>query len=200
MVYSRLMSIIMHLGKIESYLLQPEIQDQRHGLESTANVKGTTRAALRRKRRPDNYPINVRNAYLASPNKHQSILKALNVRVRIGEMLAVVGPTGCGKSLFMRTLIGECNLKSGSFYVTPGPIAYCDQTPWLSNMSIRENIIGKSEFNAGWYMEVLEACALSEDIRRLPGGDNYVVGSDGAKLSGGQKQRVVCALGLPQRS
>jgi len=70
-------------------------------------------------------------------------------------------------------------------------MAYCDQTPWLENRSIRDNILGQSPLDEKWLATVLEACALDEDVRMFPLGDLTLVGSGGVSLSGGQKQRVV---------
>lgn len=106
----------------------------------------------------------------------------------------VAGPVGCGKSTFLKGLLGETPKISGHVYVPSSQIAYCDQTPWVINGSIRDNIIATTEFDDIWYQRVIHACALDIDIRRMPEGDQTVVGSKGVKLSGGQKQRLVRIL------
>ena len=75
-------------------------------------------------------------------------------------------------------------------------IGFCDQTPFLSNGTIRHNIIGFSDFNEKRYREVLVATMLNVDLAALPSGEMTNVGSNGITLSGGQKQRVSLARAL----
>lgn len=70
-------------------------------------------------------------------------------------------------------------------------MAYCSQTPWIYEGTIRDNIVGCSELDNPWYQSVLRCCDLDEDIGRMPDGDAAAVGSGGSKLSGGQRQRIV---------
>jgi ABC-type bacteriocin/lantibiotic exporter with double-glycine peptidase domain len=102
-----------------------------------------------------------------------------------------IGPVGCGKSSLLRCILGEIPLASGAATASSETIAYCDQTPWLQNTTIRNNIVAQSEYSPSWYREVLHTCALDEDIVQLSAGDQTQVGTGGCNLSGGQRQRVV---------
>lgn len=82
-------------------------------------------------------------------------------------------------------------MKMGSILTSTSSIAYCDQTPWLQNISIRDNITGQSPLDDKWLASVIRSCALDEDISMFPQGDLTIVGSGGVALSGGQKLRVV---------
>lgn len=73
-------------------------------------------------------------------------------------------------------------------------IGFCDQTPFLTNTSIRDCIVGHSPFDAGRYAEVVEATALNHDFNTSS--FDLPTGSDGFTLSGGQKQRVALARAL----
>lgn len=75
-------------------------------------------------------------------------------------------------------------------------IAYCDQTPFLSNSTIRDNILGFSAFHASRYTEVINATLLKIDFENLAQGDETNIGSNGITLSGGQKQRISLARAL----
>ncbi|EDU40986.1 ABC transporter [Pyrenophora tritici-repentis Pt-1C-BFP] len=75
-------------------------------------------------------------------------------------------------------------------------IGYCDQTAFLFNKSVRENIVVCSPFNPARYAEVIKATALIYDFATLPQGDGTNVGSDGITLFGGQKQCVSLARAL----
>jgi ABC-type lipoprotein export system ATPase subunit len=105
----------------------------------------------------------------------------------------VVGPVGSGKSTLLRAILGEVPLLQGSIKRLSSPVAYCDQVPWLQNISIRQNIVGQDQFDKAWYQAVVSACALDIDMQQLPEGDQTLVGTGGVSLSGGQKQRVALA-------
>ncbi|KAI1015015.1 hypothetical protein LB503_003924 [Fusarium chuoi] len=72
-------------------------------------------------------------------------------------------------------------------------IGFCDQTAFLWNGTIRDNILGFSLYDEKRYNSVIQATALSVDFAKLAQGDQTNVGSDGITLSGGQKQRVSLA-------
>lgn len=74
------------------------------------------------------------------------------------------------------------------------PTAYCSQTPWLCNGTIKETIVGQSDYDEAWYKRVVSVCALKTDLESIGGGDASVVGSQGSTLSGGQKQRLVSVM------
>lgn len=108
-----------------------------------------------------------------------------------GTVSMIVGRVGCGKSSLLKAIAGELALARGRLVVNVSSMAYCDQTPWLQNCSIRENIAAQCPLDEEWLHTVIEACALDEDISMLPARDLTIVGSGGVALSGGQKQRVV---------
>ncbi|KAK7752799.1 hypothetical protein SLS62_005141 [Diatrype stigma] len=130
------------------------------------------------------------------PNK--AALQNVTTRVAKSSLTMVVGPVGSGKSSFCKALLGEIPFSEGS--VTVGSqlshVGFCDQTAFLWNGTIRDNIIGFSSFDDHRYSEVIRATALSIDLAKFPQGDSTNIGSDGITLSGGQKQRVSLARAL----
>ena len=72
-------------------------------------------------------------------------------------------------------------------------LSYVQQTPWIQNMSIRDNILFGKEFNQEKYLEAIEVCELQRDLEILPHGDKTEIGERGINLSGGQKARVSLA-------
>jgi len=126
------------------------------------------------------------------------ILRDINTCVPAGSLTVVVGSVGSGKSSLCQALLGEIPFSEGrvSFNARVSHIGYCHQTPFLSNGSIRDNIIGFSPFDPVRYAEVITAAALTVDLGLLPQGDDTNVGSDGITLSGGQKQRIALARAL----
>lgn len=109
-----------------------------------------------------------------------------------GSLTIVVGPIGCGKSSLLKAILGETKNESGVISLSHPDVAFCDQTPWVMDASIRDNIVGESRGDDEvWYATVINACDLTEDLAALPEGDSTLVGDKGLKLSGGQKQRIV---------
>ncbi|KHO00193.1 ABC transporter, transmembrane domain, type 1 [Metarhizium album ARSEF 1941] len=116
-----------------------------------------------------------------------------------GTMTMIVGRVGCGKSSLLKAIAGEANMSKGRIIVNVSSMAYCDQTPWLQNCSIRDNIVAQSPLDEKWLYAVIEACALDEDISMFSMRDFTIVGSGGVALSGGQKQRVALARAVYSR-
>ncbi|GKT87234.1 ABC multidrug transporter [Colletotrichum tofieldiae] len=114
-------------------------------------------------------------------------------------LTVILGPVGCGKSTLLRAILGEATIFNGSVWTSSKELAYCDQSPWVSNGSVRENIVSGTDFDAAWYNTVLHACALQVDLLQLSDGDATNVGSKGVSLSGGQKQRLTLARALYAR-
>ena len=125
-------------------------------------------------------------------------LQNVNTRVPKSSLTIVVGPVGSGKSTLCKALLGEIPYREGSVIMsTRFPhVGFCEQTAFLSNGSIRDNIIGFSPLDGERYAQVTEATALVFDFATLPQGDLSNIGSDGITLSGGQKQRVALARAL----
>jgi ATP-binding cassette subfamily C (CFTR/MRP) protein 1 len=112
-------------------------------------------------------------------------------KIRRQTFTLLLGPVGCGKSTVLKGLLGELPGFEGSINVASRGMAFCDQVPWLPNGTFRDIILGKSRFDQVWYQSVISACALEEDLRQWPQGDQSVIGSKGTTLSGGQKHRTV---------
>lgn len=121
------------------------------------------------------------------------LLKDIDMTVRASSVNMIVSRVGGGKSSLLKAMIGELVPESGLVVAASYSSAYCDQTPWLLNTTVKQNVIGQSPYDEQWYSTVFEACALEQDASMLPNGDATIVGSGGVALSGGQKQRLVSA-------
>ncbi|XP_063876014.1 ATP-binding cassette sub-family C member 3-like isoform X2 [Scylla paramamosain] len=119
-------------------------------------------------------------------------LQGVELKVQQGQLVAVVGPVGAGKSSLLSALLGQMDKTSGHVLVN-GQVAYVSQEAWLQNTTLRENITWGQPFEERRFRMVVNACALQPDFDILPGGDLTEVGEKGINLSGGQKQRVALA-------
>ncbi|NXC60954.1 MRP4 protein, partial [Aleadryas rufinucha] len=116
-------------------------------------------------------------------------LQQISFTVRRGELLAVIGPVGAGKSSLLSAVLGELPTDKGLINVT-GRVAYVSQQPWVFSGTVRSNILFDKEYEKEKYEKVLKVCALKKDLELLANGDLTVIGDRGATLSGGQKARV----------
>ncbi|EJP64369.1 Multidrug resistance-associated protein 4 [Beauveria bassiana] len=128
------------------------------------------------------------------------LLDNISLQFRTGQISMIVGPVGAGKSTLCRAILGEQKLDRGFVLMGGIQVAYCDQSPWLQNMCIRDSVIAHCEYVLPWYRSVIWACALEEDLEQLPDGDKTMVGSGGGLISGGQKQRVALARAVYSRA
>lgn len=121
----------------------------------------------------------------------EPILRSINIRIPRTKLTMIVGPVGSGKSTLLKGMLGELPLSEGTVELSSLRVAFCDQTPWHMNGTIRESIVGASQFDEKWYKSVIRACALEEDLCQAANGDHSKIGSKGISLSGGQSQRIV---------
>ncbi|KAH8681362.1 multidrug resistance-like protein [Xylariales sp. PMI_506] len=140
--------------------------------------------------------IELKDCSLAWSKDLGFVVKNMDLTVRKGQMLTLVGPVASGKSSLLKGLLGEVPVASGTVLVVQARVSWCDQTPWITNASVRRNILGYSHFNAELYNEVIYACDLQKDLAQFPDRDETIVGSKGISLSGGQKQRVALARAI----
>lgn len=136
------------------------------------------------------------------PEETRYALKNINFTARKGELTCIVGRVGAGKTTLLKSIIGEIPIvKDGKQSVSVnGTVAYCAQSPWILNSSIRENILFGKRYNKQFYNETIEACQLLSDFEVLPNGDATLVGEKGISLSGGQKARVSLARAIYSRA
>ena len=128
------------------------------------------------------------------------ILSSVQLKIKKGEFVAIIGEIGSGKSSLLSAMAGEMINKS----INNSPIAITDeltlvqQLPWIQNKTIRENILFNAEFNEDRYLEVLVACELVADLYDMKDADQTEIGEKGINLSGGQKARISLARALYQ--
>lgn len=122
----------------------------------------------------------------------------LTVDFPTGKLTVVSGPTGSGKSAILTALLGEMELLQGSTHLPKqstqvdastglrNSVAYCSQTPWLQQKSIKDNILFGEEFSEERYEATLEACALVPDLEMLEDGDQTEIGAKGVSAPWGK--------------
>lgn len=179
---SELISLASCVSRVEQFLNGDERKDGRLISCSSSSVSPSTTDA--------GDLIRFVHVDLAPSGLNKPVLRRVNFALARGSITGVVGPTRAGKSLLLQAILGRCERLAGSLHVHDTEIGYCGENVWLSNNTIRHNIIGHLPYNAALYRRVLRSCFLEEDIRWLPGGDEFVVGMGGSNLTDGQRQRI----------
>ncbi|EAR97449.2 ABC transporter family protein (macronuclear) [Tetrahymena thermophila SB210] len=132
-------------------------------------------------------------------NLQTPVLKNINLDIQNGDLVAIIGRIGSGKSSLLSCILQEIPYFKGSFSFN-GRVAYVEQEPYIFSSSIKENIIFGSEYNEDLYKQVLEACGLKEDIKLFINQDMTQIGERGTNLSGGQKARISLARAIYSQS
>ncbi|VIO86165.1 multidrug resistance related protein 1, putative [Brugia malayi] len=137
------------------------------------------------------YALSIQSGNFSWDN-NKVTLNNINLKIKKGELVAIVGKVGSGKSSLLSAVLGEMDKLNGNVDVV-GSIAYAPQQPWIQNLSLMDNILFGTPFDPQRYETVLDACALKPDLATLPAGDQTEIGEKGINLSGGQKHRVSLA-------
>ena len=148
-----------------------------------------------------------------SYNKDVPLIRDLNLSVQPGQRVAIVGPTGCGKTTIINLLMRFYDVDSGSIQVSGkeirtitrdslrGSYGMVLQETWLKNTTIRENIAyGKPDATEEEIVNAAKAAHAHGFIKRLPQGYDTVISEEGGNISQGQKQLLCIArvmLSLP---
>ncbi|SFE22759.1 ABC-type multidrug transport system, ATPase and permease component [Paenibacillus algorifonticola] len=142
-------------------------------------------------------------------HKDENVLNGLNLHVDKGQLVALVGPSGGGKSTIMKLLLGFYPFSEGDIRIAGksfaeysleelrDSMAYVSQDPYLFEGTIEQNIrYGKMDATAEEVVEAARAAFAHDFITEQTDGYNTAVGERGVRLSGGQKQRIAIARAI----
>jgi len=141
----------------------------------------------------------------------EAVLRDLNLELRAGTTLAVVGPTASGKSTLGLLLARLWDPDSGSISIEgrdlrlfarselPKEVAYVSQNAFLFDATVRENITLDGSFTEDEVTRALRLAGATDFVSALPDGLDTELGERGTSLSGGQRQRLALARALIRR-
>ena len=149
----------------------------------------------------------IKNLSYKYPNTEKEILKNINLTIKSGDTIAIIGSSGAGKTTLLDVILGLLSPHSGEVtynnlnlkdytYDWRSQIAYLPQDVFLVNDTIANNIalgIDKDQIDQNKLDKAIESAQLTEFINELPLGTKTIIGERGINLSGGQKQRVALA-------
>lgn len=154
--------------------------------------------------------LNITQVSLTYPKKNTMALNNISLSVEPGLVVALVGPSGAGKTSLVDVLLGAINPTSGDVQISgmspaecivkwPGALAYVPQDVIISNTTIRENVslgFPLEIVDEQKVVEALEIAQLKDFVSSLENGLDTQVGERGAQISGGQRQRLGIARAL----
>lgn len=154
--------------------------------------------------------ISLQDVSVVYPNSNLTALKKVSLEVQQGETVAIVGPSGAGKTTLVDVILGVLEPTNGYVEISgelpssaiskwPGAIAYVPQDVAISSKTLRENVTlgySDSEINETCLNDALHASHLIEWVNTLPEGLDTAAGERGMKISGGQRQRLGIARAL----
>jgi subfamily B ATP-binding cassette protein MsbA len=143
----------------------------------------------------------------------KAVLDNISVTIQPGEVVALVGPSGAGKTTFAslvnrlydptygEVLLDDKDLKQLSIHALREAVAYVPQKPFLFDESIEENILlGQSAYSQGSIESALKNANAWEFVQNMPHGIKQKIGEKGSRLSGGQLQRLALARAFYRNS
>ena len=154
----------------------------------------------------------VLSAMEKDPSVGTPVLRDISLHIPAGSSLAIVGPTGCGKSTLVNLIPRLYDAPQGALLIDGRPvrdyplemlrrnIGMVPQETFLFSETIRENLaFGAPRADAEDLLEAAEAAHIRSEFEEFPQGFETMVGERGATLSGGQKQRAAIARALLRR-
>jgi ATP-binding cassette, subfamily B, bacterial CvaB/MchF/RaxB len=156
--------------------------------------------------------IELRNVSFRYADGEPEVLSGVNLRIDAGESVAIVGPSGGGKTTLLKLILGVHLPSSGEVLVGGVPLARVGLRAWrdmvgvvmqdehLFSGSIADNIaFFEGRPDTAWMEQCARVAAVHDEIEAMPMGYHTLIGDMGAALSGGQKQRVLLARALYKR-
>lgn len=153
--------------------------------------------------------IEFKDFHFTYPGEEASLLKGINLTLKKGETLGIVGKTGSGKTTLLMQLLHQFPYRGEKLLINAEPLidydpqtvaghlAYVPQEHTLFSRTIRENMrFGKEDATDDEIWEALTLASFDGDVKRMPDELDTMVGEKGVSLSGGQKQRLSIARAL----
>ncbi|MDA7792369.1 ABC transporter ATP-binding protein/permease [bacterium] len=153
--------------------------------------------------------LQLKNVTFSYPSEEKNVFTDLSLRIKTGETIGIMGPSGAGKTTLINVIAGFLHPKEGSVFfnsqsifeanISDLGIGYVPQETVSINSSVLKNIIlgdDDTEQNRARAMNAIDAVQLGTVVADLPDGVDTSIGQSGTRISGGQRQRIAIARTL----
>jgi ATP-binding cassette, subfamily C (CFTR/MRP), member 1 len=198
--FTQLTNTQVSLRRVLNFMALDNVEGPRKDLDSVTEAHRGKESASSDKVSKEELAILYKNAsYRWEKSSEQPVLKELNLSIKKGELVAIVGAVASGKTSLLMSLLGEMvSDHNGGFSTRKGSVAYVAQQPWVMNRTLKNNILMNKPYKESKYEKIIDSCALKPDLDAIQGGDQAEIGERGINLSGGQKARVGFARAVYQ--
>lgn len=217
--FASLVAIIYIIQKIFQYFLT--LQKAIHYIfesvpyfENITNYKNESKKHFEQNTHKEHFRLNdeieFKNVSFSYENGNK-VFSGINFKIRKGEMIGVIGPSGGGKTTIVDMLLRLYNPTEGNIYIDGidaqkidlyelrNKIGYVSQDIFLKNATIKENIKFYKEMSDEEMIKAAKQANIHDFIEKLPNKYNTEIGERGMELSAGQRQRVVIARVLARK-
>lgn len=164
---------LVSCSRLSNFLQRPRVLQERSlEAESALLDLSNTRFTWGSAEQVTSFQLHVPILHFASPSR-----------------VAILGRVASGKTSLLAAMLGEMHLLHGHATLR-GRVAFMGQTPWIQNLSVRDNILFGCHLDENSYWHAIGAAALAPDLEILKDGDLTEIGERGINLSGGQKARI----------
>jgi ATP-binding cassette, subfamily B, bacterial CvaB/MchF/RaxB len=156
--------------------------------------------------------IELRNVHFAYGDSENEVLRGVSLKVEAGESVAIVGPSGGGKTTLLKLMLGIHEPTSGEVLVGGVPLQRLGLARWRDQLgvvmqeeplfsgSIADNIsFFSTQPDIAWLQQCARVASVHDEIEAMPMGYHTLIGDMGTAISAGQKQRVLLARALYKR-
>lgn len=176
--------------------------------EVTALLEDGSEREVTTERTAENAYLEIKDIYWRYPNTEHDVLSGVNIEIRKGMAVALIGHSGAGKTTLADIILGLYKPQRGSVRLEGTDIkmlsgkwsecvGYIPQSVYLTDDTIRSNVaFGIEEPDDAMVWQALEQAQLKELVAGLPDRLDTVIGDRGVRLSGGQRQRIAIARAL----
>lgn len=179
-----------------------------HSLEAIEENAEFSAAAISKK--PFNAAVEIFDATLVYPGREKPALTGVNLTISPGEVIAIVGPSGAGKTSLVDAMLGIIDLSTGQIKISgespqnaikqwPGKIGYVPQDVLIISGSVNDNVslgFPADQQDSARIAAAIEVAQLTDFVSTLPHGLETQLGERGSRISGGQRQRLGIARAL----
>ena len=204
---TNLMATLVSMKRIEEFLNIKDINENKninYNYDNNCNNNTTLNKEIIDNKENEAIILENINFGISNEKKDIILLSDINLKIKKGELVGIIGETGSGKTCLINSLLNYFEIielkskKNLPIRKINGKISYASQTPFIVNDTIRNNIIFYNNENIEKYETIIDICQLEQDLLNLSAYDFTEISSNGTNISGGQKARISFARSVYQ--